>query len=432
VTIIELKEILLLSLPFSRKLQRAGLLYYYGARYAFRCTRSTARALYSSVCHALFRSVCTLCLGVCKLIHVWRRKKNKIDSVLHVSIISNKQFMLSRLLRRHGIKSSFLALNTDISDRLAIGYDYCIPFHISPFKRRVLEFTLLWAVLSRYDVIHFHFNVLLSLDNGWEMEYLRKMKKILVFHFRGCDLRQKSVNLNRNPRLNCCLECDYPPGSCDTDYQRNRILRAKQQGDIFFVTTPDLKDFFREAEHMPFIAPYGIDLDKIPTAAKDPGVFRIVTSSNHPGLDGVRHIRTAVERLKQEGFELELVEVVKKPYLEALSLYKSADLYAGKLMMGYYNNANIETMSMGIPNMSYIREEFLTSISDCPILNTTPSTIYENLKYWIQRPDDLKLIGSKGPVFVKKYHDPDLVIQMMLDRYNTEWARKGFGKGAAN
>jgi hypothetical protein len=101
-------------------------------------------------------------------------------------------------------------------------------------------------------------------------------------------------------------------------------------------------------------------------------------------------------------------------------------------MMGYYNNANIETMSMGIPNMSYIREEFLMSIPDCPILNTTPSTVYENLKYWIQRPEELKLIGSKGPVFVKKYHDPDLVIQMMLDRYNTEWARKGFGKGAAN
>ncbi len=204
-TIIELKDILLVYLPFSRKLRRAVLLYYYGARYAFRCARSTARALYSSVCHALFRSVCTLCLGVCKLIHVLRNRKIQIDSVLHVSIISNKQFMLSRLLRRHGIKSSFLALNTDISDRLAIGYDYCLPFHISPFKRRVLEFTLLWAVLSRYDVIHFHFNVLLSLDNGWEMEYLRKMKKILVFHFRGCDLRQKKRQLEQESALELLL-----------------------------------------------------------------------------------------------------------------------------------------------------------------------------------------------------------------------------------
>ncbi len=426
-TIAELDTFLLTNSPFTRKVRRAIHLYFYAARYIYHYSRSIERKLFSSICHALFRSACTGCLYVCSLVYFCRRSNTEIDSVLHVSIISNKQFMLSRLLRSHGIKSSFLALNTDISDRLDIGYDYSIPYRISPFKRRVLEFIFLWTVLARYDVIHFHFNVLLSLDNGWEMEYLRKMKKILVFHFRGCDLRQKSINLDKNPRLNCCMECDYPLGSCDTDYQRKRILTAKQMGDIFFVTTPDLKDFYPQAEHMPFIAPFGLDIDRISAATKDPHLFRIVTSSNHPCLDGVQYIRKAVQQLRSEGFKVELVEVVQKPYREALSIYKSADLYAGKLMMGYYNNANIETMRMGIPNMSYIREEFRASIPDCPIINTTPATIYENLKHWIQRPDDLKRIGSEGPAFVQKYHDPDKVIRMMIDRYNAEWKRKRSG-----
>ena len=420
----ELDTFLLTYSSLTRKLRRAIILYYYAARYTYGYCRRIGRTLYSSTCHALFKALCTVFLYACNLVDVCRRNRNEVRSVLHISIISNKQFMLSRLLRSHGIKSSFLALNTDISDRLAIGYDYSIPYHISPFKRRALEFLFLWMVLVRYDVIHFHFNVLLSLDNGWEMEYLRKMRKILVFHFRGCDLRQKSINLRKNPKLSCCMECDYPVGSCDTDYQRNRIFTAMKLGDLFFVTTPDLKDFFPAAEHMPFIAPYGIDLGKVPVAGKDPHVFRIVTSSNHPSLDGVSYIRSAVQRLRSEGFRVELIEVVKKPYLEALSLYKSADLYAGKLMMGYYNNANIETMQMGIPNMSYIRQEFRAAIPDCPIINTTPGTIYENLKHWIQRPDELRRIGLEGPAFVRKYHDPDKVIRMMIDRYNAELKRK--------
>ncbi len=315
-------------------------------------------------------------------------------------------------------------MNTDLVNQLTLGYDYHIPYHINPIKRRLLELFYLWTVLSRYDVIHFHFNTLLSLDNGWELEYLKKMGKVLVFHFRGCDLRQKSMNMNMNPDLNCCMECDYPQGSCDTDYQHMRIAKAKHYGNLFFITTPDLKDFLPEAERISFISPYGINFDKILSASKEKGVFRVVTSSNHPGVDGVPHIRKAIHKLANEGYNIELVEVIKQPYFEALAIYKSADLYAGKLLMGYYNNSNIETMMMRVPNMSYIREEYLRDIPDCPIIIARPDNIYEKLREWIQKPEELKMVGAQGPAFVKKYHDPDRVIQIMLDRYNEAWNRK--------
>jgi hypothetical protein len=94
--------------------------------------------------------------------------------------------MLSRILRKHGIKSDLFALNTDVTDKLALGYDYHMPYYISLPKRRLREIYYLWTVLARYDVIHIHFNALLSLDDGWELEYLKRMGKVLVFHFRGC------------------------------------------------------------------------------------------------------------------------------------------------------------------------------------------------------------------------------------------------------
>ena len=99
---------------------------------------------------------------------VWTRlrRRTRVKSVLQLSIVSSKPWMISRVLRRHGLKSEYFALNTDIgSGILNIGCDYTLPNRTPPAKRRLLEVFYLWTVLARYDVIHSHFNTLLS-DDG--------------------------------------------------------------------------------------------------------------------------------------------------------------------------------------------------------------------------------------------------------------------------
>ena len=347
-----------------------------------------------------------------------------VSSVLHVSLISHKQFMLSRVLRAKGIVSAYLALNTTDNDRLDIGYDYAIPMNTGRVRRIFLEIYLFWRVLSRYDVIHYHFTTFLSGADGWELKLLRRMGKVIVFHFRGCDVRWRSRNMELFPALNISQECDYPVGSCETEFQRNKLAKAREFGDLFFATTPDMSGFFEGVEHIPFIAPVGIDFDALEPTPKREGVFRVVTSSNHPGLDGIPYIRDAVRRLATEGHAIELLELIKTPFAEALSAYKSADVYVGKLRLGYYNNANIETMTMGVPNMSFIRDEFASLVPDCPIIVTAPETVYDNLKNWMARPDELRAVGMKGPEFVKRHHDPNVIIERMIARYNDAFHEK--------
>jgi len=221
----------------------------------------------------------------------------------------------------------------------------------------------------------------------------------------------------KNPVLNVCMECDYPRGSCDNEAQHSLIALAKTYGDHFFVTTPDLLDFFPTAEHLPFIHPVEVNFDEIPPLPRPDGVFRIVTSSNHEALDGVAHIRGAVDRLRSEGHAVELIEIFQQPYREAIAAYKSADLYVGKLLMGYYNNANIETMMLGVPNMCHIREEFRPMMADAPIIVTQPSTVYDNLKEWLGKQGELKSLGARGPDFVHRHHDPDVLVDRIIDRY---------------
>jgi hypothetical protein len=266
-------------------------------------------------------------------------------------------------------------------------------------------------------VVHYHFNGFL-LDRETELGYLRRMGKVVVVHYRGCDVRCRSINTARNPDLNVCQECDYPADACDTPSQRRKVGIGREYADLRFVTTPDLLDFADGAEHLPFIAPYGIDPESIVPAPKPQGVFRVVTSSNHPALDGVRYVRDAVQRLADEGVRIELVEVYRRPFSEALAVYRSADLYCGKLRMGYYNNANIESLMLGVPNMCFIRDAFADSIPDSPIICARPDDVYDKLKEWVQKPEELKRLGARGPAFVRRHHDPDRVMVHMLARYN--------------
>jgi hypothetical protein len=360
-----------------------------------------------------------------------RRRRRAVRSVLHLSILSHKPLMISRAQRAEGLKADFFARNADIaSPILNLGFDYSLPFNVGPWKRRMLESYYLWTVLARYDVIHSHFKTLLS-ETGWEFDVLKRLGTIVVFHFRGCDLRYRTLNTQLFPDLNICTECDYPVGSCDTDYQRRQVGMTRRFGDLFFVTTPDMQGFMPGSVHVPFIHPTGIDFDAIVAAPRVPGVFRVVTSSNHPGIDGTRFVRDAVERLKAEGEQIELVEVADVPYRQALAIYKSADAFVGKLRMGYYNNANIETMMLGVPNFSYIREEYRRGILDCPIIVTTPETVYERLKTYLGRRDELRAIGARGPEFVRRHHDPRTIARYMIGRYNDVLDRRRAGSAAS-
>jgi hypothetical protein len=358
------------------------------------------------------------------------RRRTAVTSVLQISILSHKPYMISRALRAEGLKSDCFMLNVGMGEGiLNVGWDYAMPANLSPLKRWLLEHYYLWTVLARYDVIHSHFKTFLS-HNGWELRYLQRLGKVLVFHSRGCDVRHRSLNMRLQPELNCCQECEYPEGSCDTDYQRQQVGIMRKYGTLFFVTTPDLLDFVPGSEHVPFIHPVGVNFESIvPAVRQDESVFRVVTSSNHHGVDGTRFIRAAVERLQREGKAIELIEVNQMAYHAALAVYKSADVYVGKLRMGYYNNANIETMMLGVPNMSYIRDDFRGIAPDCPIIVTTPNTVYDRLAYYIDRRDELRAIGARGPAFVRTHHDPQQIVRHLIARYNE--AKRAAGSSPA-
>lgn len=348
------------------------------------------------------------------------RRKHRNPRVLYFSIISHKPFMLTRLLQNRGIEARYLALNTDLG-YLRVGkrgYDYGIPSTLKGIRRQIVLFWYLLFVLPRFDILHIHFNTLLFFD-GFELRFLKAIGRKIIFHFRGCDMRSRSRNNRLFPGTNVCGKCDYPDGSCDSSAQNLRLELARKYGDHYFATTPDLAALWGNAEWLPFIVPPQLIAPAPVSREESSGPFRVVTSSNHDALDGTEYIREAILRLRQEGESIDLVEVHGMPYEDALEAYSRADVYVGKLRLGYYNNANIETMVMEIPNLSYIRPEFteLAGGKDCPIINTSPEEVYRNLRWALEHRSELPEIGRKSRSYILERHDPDILMGRLIQCY---------------
>jgi hypothetical protein len=339
--------------------------------------------------------------------------------VAHASVLSTKPFIKTRVLRNLGAQADYIVprgrgwLKAEETgcDRY-LGMDG-LPKLIRPF----LECYFFWRYLVHYDVYHIHFLTSFS-ETMWDVAYLKKLGKKVVFHFRGCDIREEAVNNQKNPLLNCCQECTYDRDYCAGPAIRMKREKARHLGDLLLVTTPDLLDFVPQARHLPFMAPL-VDQGRIPDLKRDRARVRIVHATNHEGIDGTRFIQEAVQRLTAEGYPLDFVLAKRVPYPDVLALYKSADICVGKLRQGYYSNFQVESMSLGKPTLCYLREDLLKTMPDVPILNTTPATAYMNIKILLDDPALRQELGERGRKFVREHHDNETIGRALVALYRS-------------
>jgi hypothetical protein len=345
-------------------------------------------------------------------------RKRRGNGVLHISTVTHQPYLITRHLRAQGFNADFLAKGEGWLSYDEKGWDFRTNRTRLPGPIRFLcEFWQAWTLYPRYEIIHSHFLQMIG-SGFWELPFLKRMGKKVVFHFRGDDIRRKKMNLQLNPDLNCCQECDYPDEYCRGHKRDFLAQKARRYGSLFLVTTPDLNDFFPEAIHFPFMLP---ELPgQIPPLRRKERLRRpskILHLTNHEGIDGTNYLAKAVHRLREEGYEVELLIPQRVPFQEILRMYPEVDISVGKLRMGYYANAQIESMYFGIPTMCYIRENFIKKIPDCPIINVRPENLYQKLKYYLDHPDEMMERGRRGQEFVRKFHSGDLLAKRLIEMY---------------
>ncbi|HEY1037802.1 MAG TPA: hypothetical protein VGF30_00275 [Bacteroidia bacterium] len=340
-----------------------------------------------------------------------RRKK---DSVLHISYMVHIAYFTVKILRENGVKADYLAIGHP--GKWQADYIFAPSYGHLSAKERIREFMFFWKVVARYRVIHSHFMMTLT-PSAWEMKFFRMLGGKWVVHGRGCAERVKEVNIKLHPKMNICQQCDYNARICTDPVNVMRRKMTAEYADHVLVTTPDMLDFIPTAEHMPFFFP-PVDVQENNNSGKKTGPFKIVHVTNHPGIEGTEHIRKAVDNLKGKGYDIDFMFLTNMDNSEVLEVYKTADLSIGKMKMGYYANAQIESLYVGVPAITYVREEFVTpEIERSGLILAHLDNLEEVIRFYIDNPDKLKEKRDIAKRSVIELHNNTRIAQRYKEIY---------------
>jgi glycosyltransferase involved in cell wall biosynthesis len=338
----------------------------------------------------------------------WRVHPN---SALHVSYMVHIPYYTTRLLRAAGMKADYLAIGASPYWSKADFQKIDAPGAVA---RAWQEFLLLWRVVSRYEILHLHFMIAPSLE-GWELPLLKRMGRHIVIHYRGCEIRDREKNMRLHPEVNICQRCDYNATICTSALNRARREKSQRYGDAFLVTTPDLLDFAPQAEHLPFFAP---EVEAAPFKERR-GPFRIVHVTAHPGIEGTDAVQAVIERLRAKGHDIDFRFLSGVTHDEVLQTYRGADLAIGKMKMGYYANAQIESMALGVPTVTYVRPEFMTDeLRASGFIFSDLASLEQVLQRYLSDPGALARKCALARESVLRMHDGALVTRKLTTVYD--------------
>lgn len=141
------------------------------------------------------------------------------------------------------------------------------------------------------------------------------------------------------------------------------------------------------------------------------GPVRILHTPNHRGFKGTEFLVAAVERLRAQGLQVDLVLLEKVSNDQVRETMREVDILAEQFIFTGYAMSGIEGMATGLPVLSNLDNEAYTRpfrrysfLDECPVLSTTPETIEANLRRLITDPGLRRALGEAGRAYAEKYH----------------------------
>jgi glycosyltransferase involved in cell wall biosynthesis len=141
------------------------------------------------------------------------------------------------------------------------------------------------------------------------------------------------------------------------------------------------------------------------------GVVRILHTPNHRGVKGTEFLIKAVDDLRAQGLQVELVLAEQRTNDQVRELMQQTDILADQLLLSGYGLAAIEGMAVGLPVICNLEDRRATRLfrlysflGDCPVVSSTPETVTETLRTLVTRPELRRRLGAAGRVYVERYH----------------------------
>jgi hypothetical protein len=286
----------------------------------------------------------------------------------------------------------------------------------------------------QFDVFHFYFGESLSGPNLIDVPWLKQIGKRVFFHFCGCDIRDSKQTIAQYA-TSACAECW--PQLCSENREAAREA-ALRYADGIFVSTPDLLEFVPGAELL--LQPVDVpQLTLLANAAREKArsikggrnrPLRIAHGPSNRQIKGTRYVIEAVESLRSQGLDVELILIEKMAHADAMALCATCDLAVDQLLVGAYGQFAVETMMLGLPTICYLRDDVVRHYpADCPLIHATRETLSDciaqlyDLRRSVSSQDEH--IAQAGRDYVCKCHDAMVTAQQCIDAYTAGNALRG-------
>jgi hypothetical protein len=353
--------------------------------------------------------------------------------VLHGTYeIAGQGMMLARALRSVGCDADALGYRIDWDGRrpdLIVELDR----HRGGLARGVAMAAAFARWAGRYDVFHFHFGTSFfylaprereqRLRGHWDLPWLKRMGKRIVFHFHGCDIRDRE-HMRASHRLATCTECEP---FCRPWHQRWLREQAARFADRVFFSTLDLAESVPGGRPLPLameVARWSraADAHRLENRDARDGVRGPVVIAHAPTnrlIKGTRYVENAIERLKAEGLQVELRLIDRQPWETMPEFLAGCDVLVDQLMMGWYGLLAMEGMAESRAVVAHLRADFSDRLAGCPVVNAEPGTITDVLRALVRDPARRAMLGAAGRRFVAQHHDLPVVGARLLAEYRS-------------
>lgn len=318
---------------------------------------------------------------------------------------------LSQALRNLGIDAASCSLK---KNRYAYLADIQAHYANQPlYRAKQLRNAFFEEALEKYDIFHFHFGETFFPDKR-DLKILKEHGKKLIVNHRGSDVRMLSVARGfNNPYVT------VKKAWRDENKIRANLEQLSAYIDHAIVNDHELLSYVEPYYKKVHILPHAIEAGKFqPNYPSDNAKPFIVHAPTNREIKGSKFVVDAIERLRQEGFDLEFSLIENLAHQEAMELYQKATLVIDQLLIGAYGHLSVESMAMGKPVVCYIRDDVRVSYpSGLPIISANPDTVYSVVKSLLNKPEQLRNLGLQGRAYVQQHHDLDQVARRLVQIY---------------
>lgn len=136
---------------------------------------------------------------------------------------------------------------------------------------------------------------------------------------------------------------------------------------------------------------------------------------NHRGFKGSEFVIDAVDQLKSEGFDLELLLLEGMTLRQVRdALVRDVDILVEQLLFFGHGLNGLEGMAAGLPVVSNLEAKGPRSVlhsytffKDCPIVSAQPDTVVDVLRDLVSDPEKRAMHGQLGRRYVERWHSPE-------------------------